>query len=241
MTRYLRIARRRFWRRWDELIFVFQDPGGRPRALPKMAVTFATITADTVTADAEIPELPLVDRHEVMRRLHTGHACFVAIADGRVVQYAWLGFGVWQLGDIGIEVALSETEAYLYDVYALPEFRGNRVFLALISAIGQFCHERRMTAIYTRIRRRNVAALVGPRFFGTSGRLELQSMRVLSGLYLYDAKVVQDSGDLLKRFTDRSTKMKRGVFWWRAPGRFGVRLNLPFGTTITRQRAAESI
>jgi hypothetical protein len=226
----LRFLRRRFWRRWDELIFAFDIQNLKP-ATARVPVTFKTLTQESV-GGGDIPELELVPQHEVLARLRRGHLCAVAIADGKVIQYSWFGVGVWNLEDIGIFAPLEAHESFLYDVYASEHARGGRIFLALAAYAASEMIKRGYSRLYTRIRRRNVAALVGTKYFGFTERLELNSMRILSSFRVYDAVLVKGSGIALQLLTAQRTRMGAGILLWRAGGHTGYRINLPSGHTI---------
>jgi hypothetical protein len=215
------------------LIFAFDITGSAKPATARVPVTFEVLTQDSLLGERDLPTLELVPRHEVLARLRRGHFCFLARAGERVIQYCWFGIGAWNLDDVGIVAALEADETFLYDLYASEDARGNRIFLALIAYTATYMFERGFRTCYTRIRRRNVAALVGPRFFGFAERLELNSMRVLSCVRVYNAVLVKGSGRALKLLTGESTRMGAGVLLWHAGDRTGYRINLPRGRAIT--------
>lgn len=227
----LRFIRRRFWRRWDELIFAF-DIRDTKQTTARIPVTFETLTLDSLRGSADVPELDLVPRYEILARLRRGHLCALVRSEGRVILYGWFGISVWNLEDIGISARLDAGEAFLYDVYASENARGNRVFLAFISYATKDMVKRGYNTLYARVRRRNVAALVGPKFFGFVERIELNSVRILSCLRIHDAVLVKGSGTALRLLTEERTRMGAGLLIWRAGDRSGYRINLPRGHTI---------
>lgn len=223
----LRFLRRRFWRRWDELIFAYNIEASAKTVTARVPVTFEVLTQDSLLGDRDLPQLEQVPPHEILARLRRGHFCFLARAGERVIQYCWFGIGTWNLDDIGISAGLEADETFLYDMYASENARGNRIFLALVAFTGPYLRERGFRTVYSRIRRRNVAALVGPRFFGFAERLELNSMRILSLFRVYDAVLVKGSGRTLELLTASRTRMGPGVLLWRAGDRTRYRINLP--------------
>jgi GNAT superfamily N-acetyltransferase len=227
-----RFIRRRFWRRWDELIFAF-DINQRRAATARVPVTFEVLTDERLQGGQEIPELELLPRHEILARLRRGHFCVLALMDGKIVQYCWVGVGVWNLEDIGVSASLTPDEGFIYDMYATQDARGNRIFFALLAHLIEELVRRGFKIVYTRIRRRNVAALVATKFFGFAERLEINSMRILSCMRIYDAVLVRGSGYALSLLTAERTRMGAGVLVWRAGERTGYRINLPTGYTIS--------
>lgn len=118
------------------------------------------------TAAARIPvEIALLKRSEVdeyaafhpdtnapaaHRRLDLGHQCFVARHQGAIVNACWTGTGSAWIPYLQCRIDLAPGEAYVYDHYTDPRFRGNNV--PFVRAVFMLHHFRalgyhRLTAI----------------------------------------------------------------------------------------------
>jgi GNAT superfamily N-acetyltransferase len=63
----------------------------------------------------------------VRERLDSGHQCFAAYSDGRMVAVCWAAVDSARIDYLETELPLAGGEAYLYDSFTLPELRGRNV------------------------------------------------------------------------------------------------------------------
>jgi GNAT superfamily N-acetyltransferase len=64
---------------------------------------------------------------EIRRRLNAGQLCFIARCQGRIVSSAWMALGRAWIDYLACEVLLAPDDAYLYESYTLPDYRGRGV------------------------------------------------------------------------------------------------------------------
>jgi GNAT superfamily N-acetyltransferase len=67
---------------------------------------------------------PEVDPFEIRRRLDAGHRAFVARHGGRIVHAGWAAAGGAWIRYLSCEITLAADEAYQYESFTTPGFRG---------------------------------------------------------------------------------------------------------------------
>jgi GT2 family glycosyltransferase/SAM-dependent methyltransferase/ribosomal protein S18 acetylase RimI-like enzyme len=67
---------------------------------------------------------PDANSDEIRRRLLAGHRCFVARYQGGIVNAGWYGTGRVRIDYLDRDIVLAPNEAYQYDSFTLPAFRG---------------------------------------------------------------------------------------------------------------------
>lgn len=72
---------------------------------------------------------------EFNQRLSSGRRCYTAWVGSQLAGYGWVSFGGEDVGELGIHLQLQPCEAYVWDCYTLPAFRGKRVYPALLAWI----------------------------------------------------------------------------------------------------------
>jgi len=63
----------------------------------------------------------------------TSPGCYVARVDGRLVAYGWITFDHEEIGELGLRIRLQPGAAYIWDCGTLPEYRGRRLYPALLA------------------------------------------------------------------------------------------------------------
>lgn len=79
-----------------------------------------------------------VDPDSARRRLAAGDKCFVARRDGSIVSALWVATAHARCDYLSRGIPLADDEAYMYDVFTAPEWRGKGVFPALTSEMHRF-------------------------------------------------------------------------------------------------------
>lgn len=104
----------------------------------------------TSTVSIEIAELaedeigdylalrPDADPGDIRARWAAGQQCFVARHDGRIIHAAWSATGRAWIEYLAREIQLASDEAYIYEAYTAPAFRGGHV------ALFRSAYERRL-------------------------------------------------------------------------------------------------
>lgn len=76
------------------------------------------------------------DRVREMRlRLETGKRCYAAWVEGKPAAYGWVSFNEEFVGEMSLHLRLLPGEAYIWDCFTLPAFRGRRMYSALLAYI----------------------------------------------------------------------------------------------------------
>lgn len=98
--------------------------------------SLASITADVAASigllsEGEVDDYlslrPETSPAEVRRRLERKHVCFAARHEGRIVSAAWLVTGRAWIDYLACEMQLAPDEAYLYESFTAPPFRGRNI------------------------------------------------------------------------------------------------------------------
>ena len=78
---------------------------------------------------------------DLLKRLSDGQRCFLAVDHGRIASWSWWQNGKFEIGSLGRRFQLAPHEAYYYDGFTPPEYRGKRIHAYLLaqaaSAIGR--------------------------------------------------------------------------------------------------------
>ncbi len=213
------------WHRQDEVILARDATQASSPVAAGADISIAAIASAGLGVLPEV--LPGAASQEVFaNRLRKGHVCFLARAGGEVVHYTWLGFGQWSFPDIGVQIPLSETEAYLYDGYTAPAWRGRRIYPATAAVLLRHAAAGGIGRVFARVARRNPAGIAGLERVGFRGIMGVTSVRLLGVLGIYRASSV-DREDGVGLLISRGARMRPGLLMWNGRGQSGVRLNLP--------------
>jgi len=94
---------------------------------------------------------PEVDPEEVRRRLASGQMCFAAWHEGRIVHAAWVATGQVWIGYLARTMTLAPDEAYSYESFTAPDYRGQNVstmrLLHVLQVLRQAGYRRIISAI----------------------------------------------------------------------------------------------
>lgn len=108
--------------------------------IPKIEATLAE--AHPETADALAVAMGLPDSTVVRQRFSGGRRCFAAWVDGAIAAYGWVSRGVESIGELERTFHMSPNEAYIWDCATLSQYRGQRLYSALLSyMVAALCHD----------------------------------------------------------------------------------------------------
>ncbi len=96
-----------------------------PTASAKMPVEVSLLKRSEI--DEFLAFQPDCSEQEVHRRFECGDQCFVARHQGAIVNACWTAEGAVWIPYIRCRIELAPGEAYVYNNYTAPPFRGNRV------------------------------------------------------------------------------------------------------------------
>lgn len=186
-----------------------------PTVSPRMEVSISQTSPGGERWDFAAWNLASNVEQVFTERLRRGHVCFAAWAGGEFAHHCWLGFGPWTLGDIGITIELSAVEAYLYDAYTVPRFRGNGIYPAVVAVLLAFAGSQGHRVVYARANKHNMDAIgsLGRVGFGEAANLTFYRVLGGVGLSVVEADMTWDApgGSLISR----STRTRPGIFVWR--------------------------
>ena len=100
-----------------------------PEVAPRIAVRLEVLAE--AQADDYIAFRPQAARARVLARLHGGHRCYVARHADLVVSSCWSATGNASSEYLQCAIDLTVGDAYLFDAFTLPAYRGQRIGLAL--------------------------------------------------------------------------------------------------------------
>jgi SAM-dependent methyltransferase/RimJ/RimL family protein N-acetyltransferase len=110
-----------------------------PQADARLPVVFGRL--QETEADEYAAFRPETDPAEVRRRLQAGEMCFVARHDGRLVHACWVATERAWIDCLDREIALAPGEAYIYESFTAPDFRGQNVAAARSAYMQQALRE----------------------------------------------------------------------------------------------------
>ncbi|HXZ88892.1 MAG TPA: GNAT family N-acetyltransferase [Candidatus Binataceae bacterium] len=125
-------------------------------------VDIGLASAQEVERAAETLHGRVPDRRAIFRwRLEDGCICFVARVGSAIVGYTWARLRPGP--DDGDMLALADHEAFDFDLYVDPKWRGHRIQTALGSRKRLFCKQQGYIAIYSKTSVMNRKSLKGMR------------------------------------------------------------------------------
>ncbi len=101
--------------------------------VPRVAVTFQRIGPEVAPSLAQAMELG--DPAEVLQRFAAGRLCYTGNVEGVLTTYGWVTFDEELIGELGLHIRLAPGEAYIWNCATLPEYRGLRLYPALLGHI----------------------------------------------------------------------------------------------------------
>ena len=102
-----------------------------PNTPAKIPLRFELLRQEQI--DGYIAFRPDSDPEMVRRRLAADNSCFVARHNDKIISARWAATGIVQCDYLFRGYPLAPDEAYLYDAFTAPEWRGKGVFPALTS------------------------------------------------------------------------------------------------------------
>jgi ribosomal protein S18 acetylase RimI-like enzyme len=108
----------------------------------------------------EVFEQGELDLREARERLSRGEVCVLGLAGGEPVYFVWASFAphVW-IDEIGLTLRLGPHEAYNYQSFTLPRWRGNRIDPACTAVLQDYERARGRTREVGYVRADNVQSL----------------------------------------------------------------------------------
>jgi GNAT superfamily N-acetyltransferase len=131
-----------------------------PPCEAKLAVSFAE--ASLANVDELTQAMNRDDPVEIRLRLQNGRRCFLWRTGGQqIVSYGWVTQGKELVGELERQFNLCPDEAYIWDCGTRPEWRGQRLYSALLSQIVYRLHEESVPRIWIGASRLNQPSIQG--------------------------------------------------------------------------------
>ncbi len=84
----------------------------------------------------------------VLHRFSEGKHCYVAKVQGTIASYGWVTFDQEDIGELGMAIHLKNDEAYIWDCATLPEYRGQRLYPALLAHMLKALRDEKLQRIW---------------------------------------------------------------------------------------------
>lgn len=192
-----------------------------PAVAPRTAVSLVSLGRDEPDLVRVLGDAP--GREAFADRLAQGHLGALALLNGRIVGYAWVGFDLWEFREIGVAVRLQPTECFLYDLYTEPALRGGSIGSALVAVSMNDAIRRGYRTMYCRVGRSNAAS------YALFTRLGFERVVDILGLTLFGSWVISRMRPDRRR--ENGGRLLRAMEWVRAgvhllkiDGQYGIRL-----------------
>ena len=98
--------------------------------IPRVEVNFQRIDSEAAPSLAQA--MGLENPEEVFKRFDAGKRCYIGNVDGVLATYGWVTFDKELIGELRLYIRLAPGEAYIWDCATLPEYRGLRLYPALL-------------------------------------------------------------------------------------------------------------
>jgi GNAT superfamily N-acetyltransferase len=72
---------------------------------------------------------------EVRARIERGHRPYLALIDDVPAAYGWSAWERAEIGELGVDFALPESDRYLWDFVTLPDYRGMGIYPHMLQGI----------------------------------------------------------------------------------------------------------
>ncbi len=101
--------------------------------VPRVAVSYQRVGPEAAPSLAQA--MGFDNPAEVLQRFAAGRRCYTGNIEGVLATYGWVTFDEELIGELGLRIRLAPGEAYIWDCATLPEYRGLRLYPALLGYI----------------------------------------------------------------------------------------------------------
>ncbi len=110
------------------VLFVRQFEGQPAHVDTRLPVQLGRLQPDEL--DTYFALRPEADPDDIRHRLATGHICYTARAEGRLIHVCWITTGHAWIAYLAREIDLAPDDVYSYESFTAPEFRGSNIAAA---------------------------------------------------------------------------------------------------------------
>jgi GNAT superfamily N-acetyltransferase len=131
---------------------------------PRIGVTYQRVGSEAVLSLAQAMKLDSPE--EVLKRFDAGKRCYTGTVEGVLATYGWVTFDEELIGELRLRIRLAPDEAYIWDCATLPEYRGLRLYPALLWHIIDELRAQGLRRIWIGADADNLPSQVGIRLCG---------------------------------------------------------------------------
>lgn len=131
---------------------------------PRVEVRFQRLNSEAASLLSKA--MMLDSQEEVVRRFDARKQCYIGIVDGAIATYGWVTYDKELIGELRLHIQLSQEEAYIWDCATLPEYRGLRLYPALLWYIIEDLRSQGLKRIWIGADSDNLPSQVGMRLCG---------------------------------------------------------------------------
>ncbi len=132
--------------------------------VPRVEVGFQRLDPEAAPLLASV--MGFDSQEEVERRFGAGKHCYTGSVDGKIATYGWVTFDKELIGELRLHIQLSHGEAYIWDCVTLSEYRGLRLYPALLWYIIEDLRSQGLERIWIGADSTNLSSQVGMRLCG---------------------------------------------------------------------------
>jgi ribosomal protein S18 acetylase RimI-like enzyme len=132
--------------------------------MPRKGVTFMRVGSEAAPSLARAMELDSLE--EVLKRIAAGKRCYIGHVEDVIATYGWVTFDEEFIGELRLRIHLEPGEAYIWDCTTLPEYRGLRLYAALLWHIIHELRAQGLRRIWIGADADNLPSQVGIRLCG---------------------------------------------------------------------------
>jgi ribosomal protein S18 acetylase RimI-like enzyme len=149
-----------------------------PRVEPRINARFSQVNAESIHALAVASGWHNDD--VVRQRFATGRRCFAAWVQDELAAYGWVSRRPEHIGEQERDIKLESDDAYIWECATLPQYRGQRLYSALLSHIVAVLREEGVRRAWIGATLDNHASLRGFVNAGFQSIVEIAYARVLN-------------------------------------------------------------
>ena len=134
---------------WDATLLKFQVSLRDAYQLPEPLDDLELSLADPQDHAELLQFCSHLNSRQMHERLALGHICILAKKEGRIISHAWIGLNKIRLRFRGKSFTLPPDTAYFYDVLTERNYRGGKIFKAIVSYGRELCLEQGILSAFT--------------------------------------------------------------------------------------------
>ena len=127
-------------------------------SMPPLGIESKLLSPDRYDELRELSQYP--DKEYIKKRFDDNHTCFLAIGDSKIAFYAWgvMGERVFVDGVTTWPLKVESGEAYVYNCFTAPEFRGKGIFPYMLNEAARFYKDHNASVLKAIVNGRNYAS-----------------------------------------------------------------------------------